>query len=293
MTIASAFQHLAPELPDYQARYRAVYFEPIAHSGERFTVGILAQSQAGEHTVLQTLSSQAMRCMYGENHPAFANLIGLVLESAKAHLDAKLPLEEWAPPLGGIDLSDIQTTYSNAGMEGVLFQAVSNYASLYQGEIVTKGLNDLAGIEPKEESDSDTGLIQRVKAILVNCDGRFSGRWRQEVVVKDGAKVKIDYLGAHYNANLSNFDVKQIGHAYNLAKAKLFDLEVLREKRSREALDNQQRYELLIALSETERREAHDRYREIETLADGLELRVVKKSTAEQLADRIMQQDAA
>lgn len=294
MSLADAFKHLAPKLPEYKASYRAIYFEPIALSGERFAIGIMAKSDTGETRLVQTLSSKVMHCMYGEDYQAINNLVSLVLKGAQSHLKSGQELSTWRPPLSGVYLGEIQTTHSNSGMEGVLFQAISNYSSLYRGEIITNGLNDYEGNEDIEiDDDLNIGLIQQVRSIIVSKRPDYANRWKKEVIVKDNTKVRIDYLGAHYNANLSNFDVIDITRAFNFAKAKLFDLEVLREKRKRETISSQQQYELLVSMPNTERTAAHERFVDIVSLADARELSVVKEPSAEKLAARILKLDAA
>lgn len=88
MSLANAFNHLAPEPPDYQARYQALYFEPIPQSGERFTIGIMAQDETGEARVIQTLADKTLRCLYGNQAEAIQNLVSLILDSARTHLGA-------------------------------------------------------------------------------------------------------------------------------------------------------------------------------------------------------------
>lgn len=209
-------------------------------------------------------------------------------------LDRSFPMTEWQPPFSGVSVGPVQKTRSQAGIEGVLFQAITSYASLYQGELTQRGLAEHdAGTLLESEDAINSNLIQQVKTLCIKRNPDFAGRWRQEVAVKQQARIIIDYLGVHYNANLASFDVKQISHAFRMAKAKLFDLEVLREKRSHEAIADTQRYELLIALPPSRKGEPNDRFGELETLADSRQLRVVRGNGAEALAARILQSEAA
>jgi hypothetical protein len=293
--ILDAFKSLAPELPNYQARYRPIYFEPMVGSGERFTIAIMAQGQGGETRVIQTLSPKKMQCMYGEQAATVINLVMLAIDSAHRHLETGADLADWQPPFAGIYPGPIQSTRSNAEMEGVLFQALTSYASLYSGEIVERGLNEINHETPDEDDTEEqtATLIRQIKTLVVERNPRFAHHWQREVPVLDRGRMTIDYLGVKYNANLSNFNVRQLGVAFRSAKAKLLDLDVLRTKRQAEAIDCPQDYELLIALKNNAPTEAKDLYYNLEQLADSIDLRVVKKPTPEELAERILRQEAA
>jgi len=293
MNIADAFLHQAPELPDYKGKYRVIYFEPISGSGERFTIGIVAQSSQGEFRVIQTIPLKSLVCMYGKEVSVQAgNLVNLIIESAKDHLNAGLDLENWSPPLSGVETSKTYYTQSKAKLDGILFQAITSYSSLYKGKLIDNGLrehnDELSEVDAEEMAVS---LIKQVKILLPN--QQYTNHWNKEVIVKSNSKINIDYLGNFYNANLSNFNVKQIKSAYQLAKSKLLDLDILREKREHEAINNNQQFELLVSLKNDASNQAKHLAYELEELADSIQLRVVSKSSAEQLAGRIIEKEAA
>ncbi len=294
MNIADAFLHQAPEMPDYRGKYRVIYFEPISGSGERFTIGIVAQSSQGEFRVIQTIPSKSLVCMYGKEVSVQAgNLVNLIIESAKDHLNAGLDLEDWNPPLSGIETSETYYTQSKAKLDGILFQAITSFSSLYKGKLIDNGLkehnDELSEVDAEEMAVSR--LIKQVKILLPN--QQYTNHWNKEVIVKSNSKINIDYLGNFYNANLSNFNVKKIKLAYQLAKAKLLDLDILREKREHEAINNNQQFELLVALKNDASDQAKHLAYELEELADSIQLRVVSKPSAEQLAGRIIEKEAA
>jgi hypothetical protein len=233
--------------------------------------------------------------MYGEKADQIRGLVALILKSAENHLSAGLHLEQWQPPVSGAFAGKTQKTYSNNGLEGVLFQAITSYASLYKGKIVINALNELTDNELLEdEAGRNTEkLIQQVKNILLIKSLDYQSRWQNVVPIKENSSITIDYLGVRYNANLSNFDVKDIGNALKVAKAKLFDLDVLREKRQHEVFSSEQNYELLIGLKNDAPNDAKDCFVQIEQLADTKNLRVIKKATPQEMAERILQQEQA
>ena len=128
--ILEAFKSKAPPMPIFSAKYRAIYFEPINGSGELFTIGIMAQAETGEISVIQTLPDQSIQCMYGNKSEGIKKMVSIILESAKNYLLENLPIEQWEPPMTGTMAGDIQKSYSNNGMEGILFQGISSYSSL-------------------------------------------------------------------------------------------------------------------------------------------------------------------
>jgi hypothetical protein len=291
--IFDAFKDLAPDLPTFQARYRPIYFEPMVGSGERFTVAVMAQGHGGESKVVQTVSPKKLQCMYGEHAATVINLVMLVIDSAHRHMESGADLADWQPPVTGIYPGPIQSTRSNAEMEGVLFQALTSYSSLYSGEIVDQAMSEINN-EPLDDTEEQTiRLIQAVKMLTIGKNPRFAHHWQRDFAVQDRGRITIDYLGVKYNANLSNFNVRQLGVAFRSAKAKLLDLEILRETRQSEALDCPQDYELLVALKNNAPIEAKDFVHNLEQLADSIDLRVVKNTSPEELAERIMLREAA
>jgi hypothetical protein len=293
--ILDAFKALAPELPAYQARFRPVYFEPIIGSGERFTVAVLAQDAQGIGRVVQTVSARKLACMYGGHAAQVINLVSLALESAGKFFDAGGDIDHWRPPFAGIHLGATESARSNAEMNGIMFQALTSYASLYSGDIIERALEEIEGRtpEPEDAEQLNTSLLQQIRSLTLDIKPQFAGHWQREVIVQNNVTVSIDYLGVTYNANLANFDVKQIKPAFKSAKAKLFDLDVLRQKRHAEIMQCEQQFELLIALKSTASDEAEEHFYKLEQLADSIALRVVKKASAEELAMRIIQQEAA
>lgn len=293
MSLADAFKHLAPDTPDYQASYRVIYFEPIANSGERFSIGVMAQDEQGHGHCVQTITIKQMRCMYGKQANAFNNIVMQILDSANQHLQEQQPISGWIPPFTGITISETYNTRSNAGMEGVLFQALTSYASLYRGELVDNGLNEHLDEHDIEEDDEPTiRLISQVRKILLRQNPGFSDRWGKTFYIHKAGRITIDYSGAHYNSNIANFDVKSIDLAYTIAQAKLFNLEVLRDMREKEAIENKQSYELLVACDKSNSY-AMKQLNNIKAQAKSRELMVYNAYAADDMAARIIQMDAA
>ncbi len=292
MSIASSFAQQAPELPSYKGAYRAIYLEPIDASGERFTIGIMASAEK-ENKVIQTLSNKVLECMYGERAAQITQLVGIAINHADAYLKRGGDINDWVPPFSAISAGKIQNTRSNAKMQGILFQAITSYASLYSGDLIEEGINEFS--EQIEEiqvlENRPKLLITEVKQIVLSRNKLLRQNWNKRVTTSKGSDIHIDYLGAHYNANFSNAHIKSKVEAIKSAKAKLYDLEILRDNRKSEIFNQQ--FELIVQLGRKPSSDEVDRFKEIEILADEQQLRVVKATSAEEIAKRILQQDAA
>ncbi|KJV08009.1 hypothetical protein [Methylocucumis oryzae] len=291
--IFDAITSLAPPMPDYSAKLRPVYFEPIVGSGERLTIAILAQESSGTSCVIKTLSDAKLQCMYSIHADRINNLIMTLIDDANNYLNNGHSVEQWQPPLNGVYLGDVQSTRSNAGMEGVLFQALTQFSSLYSGELVDKPLQEINGITVDEDDDKHTiNLIKQIKELTIAINPKFNGRWQQQVAVNKGI-ITIDYLGEKYNANLANFNVKQIKAAFKGAQAKLLELEVLKKTRESEVISSDQEFELLVALDNDTTSEAENHFNNLTEIAHTINLSVVKRPSAKELAELIIQKEAA
>ena len=281
---------LAPPLPDFSAKFMGIYFEPMRDSGERLTIGVAAKALTGETAVHQTISDKTLLCMYGDKAPNMQGFVHDILFSAKQHLELGLELEDWRPPYTGVFMSKVHKTYSKTGIQGVIFQAITLYSSLCKDQWVRNIVNDINGITDNNSDIEDEAgsLIRKLREIIGQ---GYEHRWSQTLTI-NSAPLTIDYLGVKYNANLSNFDVKQVKLAFKHAKAKLFDLEVLRENRRHQVIDNNQQFELLVSLKNRSL-EALEQFNYLEKLADKRELRVIPMKNINDFASHIRQKEAA
>lgn len=292
MNIVDLLQQ-SPDLPEYQGQYQAIYFEPIRQSGERFTVAIAAQS-ATESKVVQTIDPKIVKCMYGQLASNVQSFIGIITDSLNQHLATGGKLKDWTAPISGVYKGPLQSTYSNKGIEGIIFQGITSFGSLYNGQIVADALQELYPENDTAQVESEnTRLITSVKQSLVEIDKIFSQRFNQRVKTKTGATVSIDYLGAHYNAGLSNFNVKSAKNASGAAQQKLFQLDVLRADRKAEAINDHQEFELLVSMDANASSEHQDQLGELILSADTLGLHVVNFNSQQQIVQHIVNREHA
>ena len=277
----------APAIPDYQAEFQAIYFEPISHSGERFAIAIAAQSQS-EYKVIHTIQPKLIKCMFGEHYESMNGFINIITNNLDLYLKSNNPLSSWIPPIQGVYKSDLISTHSAKGMDGVVFQALTTFSSLYRGNAINDIADEILERENENNAESEsTRIITSVRALLVAKNEQFSKRFNQKIKTSNGGSVSIDYAGVHYNANISNFNVKSISHAEIYAKAKLHELDVLREDRARNNMNLKQEYELMVYIDESSD-QAQNSFQNIEKQGDTVGLRVRKVSSPENAVETIV-----
>lgn len=279
----------APKRPEYEAIFQAFQLETIQGSGERFTVLIAASSET-EFRVIQAIDYKTLQCMFGDSAASFQGFIDILHEDLEHYVASGKNLSDWQPSVTGVTKSKLHKTRSASGLEGVLFQAITSYASLNQGDIVTNAMNEILKTENADDRKT-AQLVGNVKSLVEAKAKALSENFRKTAKLSNGSSVFVDYLGIQYNAGFSNFDVKQPKSSLNLAKAKLYDLESL--KIDRKKAGTEQSCELLAYLPKQSTKETKKLLDELERSADDKELIVRHFSEFSQIADHIVSVEKA
>lgn len=279
--IKSAFINKMPALPNYKAGYRIIQLEPISMSGERFTIAVMTQS-GEEHKVIQTISSKTLKCMYGNKFKAISSLIGIIIEDARSYLEGLNEIANWTPPFDGVFVGDTRNTRSSKGIDGVLFQAIASFSSLYQGSIVNDAMASLDG---ELEDDHETiRLLDNIKQAIAE---PYRKNFSQKVRLLAASDITIDYLGLRYNANITNFKHSNAGSSLHRAKSKILDFELFRDERQKENINIGHIYELIIGCEDHPSEKVNDSIAMIIEMAEKKELTAVRESSAMEIAKRI------
>lgn len=275
-----------PPLPPYKGKYRVIYLEPIRHSGERLSIAIMAESDDAKR-VLPTISAKKIKCMYGSQASAIKNLINLIVDSANKHMQSDHPIEQWIPPFSGVEAGPVKSTRFQKNIDNMLYQAITSYASLYDGEIVDN-INQL--LEQNDE-DHDEATAQLITSVKNSLGKAYQKHFRKKVSLLKGDKITIDYLGVKFNADIANFNVTQPGTAERNAKAKLLDIETLRDERAKEKINNNLTVGFMLFEPETPNRKTATSIRQIIHMAESRDIHVDVCDRPDQLADLIRQRD--
>ncbi|WP_392565832.1 hypothetical protein RHO15_09730 [Utexia brackfieldae] len=208
---------LIPTPPTYKAVWAPIYFEPIAGSGEKFTIAVAAIAESGEYKVKQSIRQHVVKAMYGNKSDQFTSLIDLIISSLSAHLDKTKQFNNWIAPIQGVSLGNIKNTAST-DMLGVLRQAVMLTASL-------SSLDFYSNDDEIEQYSSDNTWSKQVKDLVVNnhpsLDIYFNKSFK---VVSEARAAKIFFLSERTAINTERLRPSNIAIDLDRNKARLLDL---------------------------------------------------------------------
>jgi hypothetical protein len=285
-----------PPRPTYAATGAALLLEPIMGSGERLCVAVAAHGADGAYRTAPVLHLQAARCLVGEQADSLIGFMRLGIASLEQHFAAGGTLTDWRPPVHGLLLGHVAMGHV-ADLPMMLRTVARNHAFLAT-------LADFTATTPApadDAGDSDRWLLQvrqSVTAQRPTLEGHFSRRLR---LVAGSAETRFDYVGQRFAAQLSRLvPGPAIGAMVRAAKAKLWDLEALRDVGSRSlfAIDA---HELLLyrphdddpTYSERAITRLHEALAELEAAGNRQALPVRPVSCAAEAAERIIQAEAA
>ena len=97
--ISPEFLSQFPKLPEYQGVWWPVYWTPIAGSGERITVFVVAVGKDGQICVRHTMRQETLEGIFGAKAAGLAKMFSLVQIHIEAFLSVPLDFSQWAPPL--------------------------------------------------------------------------------------------------------------------------------------------------------------------------------------------------
>ena len=209
-----------PSRPEYAGRIAPIYLEPMPGSGERITVAILAQGEDRQLRIHPALHSEAMNCLYGNKAANLQGLIELCAASLREHLGKTNNLSDWIPPIATATLGRVRAAYAQS-MTDLIAQGLRAHASL--------------GVLPHEaeEIDSDSALERRnwdedIRHVANPIIQPYFGK-RIQLTAASERKTAIGFLHERYAANFALLSPgANLGNAMNAAKAKLWNLNMLR-----------------------------------------------------------------
>jgi hypothetical protein len=191
-----------PPLPALSGVVRAVYFEPIVLSGERYCIAIVGQTSGGEAIACSTVSPRVARCVIGE---LGANLVGfsqLVVQDFKIALHAGTTLQKWRPPFDRMFLGNPRKVDGDNG-EQMLQAAGINFAMLAHDTVPTKTDKEIIAPSADDERkfrESVQGAVQTARPGLA----RYFG---QSFSLAGGTvKNRLDYLSGSYGVCYSTIN---------------------------------------------------------------------------------------
>ncbi|MDX8384163.1 MAG: hypothetical protein R8M45_08780 [Ghiorsea sp.] len=293
MSCSADFLKHLPPLPSKTYVSHPVYFEPIQGSGERFTVLIAVISP--EVVIHKTMRQETVEAMLGSRAASFLGMIDLCAKSLAIHLKDEQSFETWQPPTSGFHKGKAFEEFSDNSTD-TLRVASQFYASM-------GFLPSIADFEEEPVKAKRDRWLDLVEKELEKQAPSLLDYTRQKFRVSNKAReTAIDYIGRRYAANLGKLDPgQQFTAGIRAAKAKMWDMEALRESRGSLLSDRVSSFELILwrpdfnspAYSERQINSLKEALHELEEEGDKRELRVYQAETSDLAAKRIILQEAA
>jgi len=282
-----------PSLPDTIYESYPIYLEPVAGSGERITILIAIVSP--NIVIHKVIRAETLESMFGSKAASFAGLVSMCADSLEAHLQKGGAFNAWDPPLSGCYKGNKISEYARDTTD-TLRLSTRIYSSM--------------GFIPGEAEFNDEPVTTRrdrwpdlIEAALFDKQPGLVKNMHADFRVSDNARpTTIDFVGQKYAANFGKVDPGQnFTNGIRAAKAKLWDLEALREARHGIIEDRIVSFELLLwrpdfdspAYSERQISSLREVLAELEHEGDKRELRVFQTLNQGIAADRIILKEAA
>ncbi len=191
-----------PPLPVLSGVVRAVYFEPIAMSGERYCIAIVGQTSSGDAIARSTVSPRVARCVIGE---LGANLVGfsqLVVQDFRIALHAGMALKKWRPPFDRMSLSDPREMDGNDG-DQILRAASINFALLAHEAAPAKADEEIVA----PSADDERQFMESVQEAVQTARPGLARYFGQTFSLAGGTvKNRLDYLSGSYGVCYSTIN---------------------------------------------------------------------------------------
>lgn len=285
-----------PELPAYQAYASPVFIEPIIGSGERICVGVVAKGQDDAFIVVQTIKEDAVTCMLGAAAPKLLNLIDIALNSLNTYIKDHRNFTDWRSPVPGINLGK--------PVKGYVKDLTMMVRTVARNHAFLSSMSDFsaADVSVAQESQTKDRWLDQVKSATLNLNDTLSYAFNRQFKLTSKGSTRFDFVGQQLAAQLGRIIPGHgISGLVKTAKAKLWDLETLREFNEQQLINNLTQYELIVyrpkdndpAYTENEIIRLNEALVELEETGDKQQLRVVSTYTAEEAAQRIYATEAA
>lgn len=289
-------EHHFPTLPTYSAVACPVFIEPIVGSGERICVGVAAHGVDGGFVVVQTLKEETAFCMLGASAVKLLGLVQMALNHLEKHIETKQNLSGWYSPVPGVFLGATSTGYV-ADLTTMVRTVARNHAFLSALSDFTAADESIADDSPG--TDRWAKLVRDATTLL---RPSLADAFNRQLKLTSKGTTRFDFVGHCLAAQLGRIIP---GHGMSglvkTAKAKLWDLETLREHNEQQLFKSNTRYELILyrpkdkdpAYSEREIIRLNEAITELEETGDKQQLRVVSAYAPEEAAHRIIGAEAA
>lgn len=203
----------------YSGQWAPIYYEPVALSGERLTIGIAALGADNQVLVHPALRSDILHCLYGEQAERIAEMIRWVCASVQQHLTACQTFDGWQPPLQGGFMAPARPARSQ-DINGIIRQGIQLCASLS---------NIYLSTEQRVENDDDQQKFwtTQVRSAILAQNPAYKAFFNKKIPLTERRKkISYSFIKNDYVANLAALPISNIT-ATNTVRARIMDLENL------------------------------------------------------------------
>jgi len=289
-----------PRNDQVRAKWVPIYIEPMVGSGEKITIGI-AVANSNEFIVVPVPTLDRLECVYGkENISSLLYASKIAIKSMNEGLvkTGEIHLNEWASPFEGVYKGQVRVG-SGKDLNEIARSAITLCSSL---------VSKIAEADEEPSSNvriTDTRLEALVKESVVARNTSLESAFnRQFQPSKIARSTVIGFVGNKIAANFSLLVPSYLSRQVKDAKAKLWDLAQLQEYVQISEFDLSPEllnFELLIhrvreddpQYSERQIELITEAVNELEMEADKKDIRCRSLRSPEQLADRIIECEAA
>lgn len=280
-----------PPEPSVRALWAPIRLEPIAHSGERITIGVVAVPEQGAPAVASALQPDAVKCVFGAQAEQFLAVVGLVLDDLRAHLRTGADLAQWLPPVHGASLDTAQPGAGD-NIADIIRQGLRRTACF--SALLAASSDEL---EPEEDQVDRWPILVR-RAVEARAP-QLAGNFKKQVRLRDQARpTEIDYYSPRAAIGLGKLRPFCLAGDVRWAKAKLMDLENLR---GRQGMFPAEHHQILLYRPHDDDASFTVRQMtalaaaviELESYADDHQIRVDPVYDAEQACNRILRLERA
>lgn len=290
-----------PPLPAKRAQGAALFLEPIMGSGERLCVAVAARDDDGGFQAVPVLRPDMAKCLLGKQADQLMGFVRLGVSSMEHHLAQGGQVADWTPPTSGLSIGPV-TAGAVDHLPMMLRALVRNHACLasladFDADTLS---DDQDGNQPSNEDPWPELVRQAVARQHPALAAYFQRKMR---IVPDGAAVTFDYLGGRSAAQLGRLlPGRGLAQRVRAIKAKLWDLEALRDVAAKDLLHGQmQTYQVVLYrphddapdYCERDIDAMHQSLTELELVGKAQDIDVRPVFTADSAAEHIITAEAA
>jgi hypothetical protein len=272
-----------PPLPATKGTVAPIYYEPVALSGERYTVCVAAVM--GEQVkVIQTIDKDTLICMFGNNAQSVQYFISEASQGISSWLSAEKSFQNYTSLVGNMYLGPAKTLNAD-NIDDILKIAIRNTASLASLNFIESEDDEIA--EHSKVGSYTTRFIKLVKQEVLSSNIVAKNNFNKTI----GKIHKYHFVGNHYVANLAAMNPATANRSIGEAKKSLWDLSVAKDY----SFDLEQSELIMFLPANDEIQYSDKQYKNAKALLDFFEEEADKKqilltvtSSAHNAAERLL-----